>query len=249
VARELAGWTFAETGCADVADTADAVRALARVRLPSGADGSAAGRAISWLESAQLADGGWDRHPGAGSRRLAGLASLSGLPDGAMRSSAAVTASAVHALAAAGLPGGRPVRRGIAWLLRAQRPDGAWPGLKGAGTTGADVVLPALIAAGVLPGKPVVRRALDWLARRQNADGGWPSVPGGPSSGPATVRALAAMIAAGGATDGISRGAAWLGRPGAADHDAPDPLALELTRLRAVAIRARAASLLAAGRS
>jgi hypothetical protein len=88
--------------------------------------------------------------------------------------SADVTAHTVEALAAAGLAGSRAARRGVAWLLRNQEPDGSWFGRWGANYVyGTGAVVPALIAAGVLPGKPTIRRAVDWLVSHQNSDSGW----------------------------------------------------------------------------
>jgi squalene-hopene/tetraprenyl-beta-curcumene cyclase len=138
-----------------------------------------------------------------------------------------VTAHAVEALAAAGLAGSRPARRGVAWLLRAQEADGSWFGRWGANYVyGTGAVVPALIAAGVLPGKPVIRRAVAWLTAHQNLDGGWgedlrsyeDGEPGrqwagrGESTASQTAWALLALLAAGGAADAVERGVAWLVR-------------------------------------
>jgi squalene-hopene/tetraprenyl-beta-curcumene cyclase len=88
--------------------------------------------------------------------------------------SADVTAHVVEALCAAGLASEKATRRGVAWLLRAQEPDGSWFGRWGANYVyGTGAVLPALIAAGVKPGKPWIRRGVEWLVSHQNADGGW----------------------------------------------------------------------------
>ena len=65
--------------------------------------------------------------------------------------SADVTAHIVEALCAEGRAGQQPaVRRGVAWLLRAQEPDGSWFGRWGANYVyGTGAVVPALVAAGV----------------------------------------------------------------------------------------------------
>ena len=83
----------------------------------------------------------------------------------------AITAEArstvIEALSKEGLAGSRAVRRGVAWLLRAQEADGSWYGRWGSNYVyGTGAVVPALIAAGVRPGKPSIRRAVGW-------SGGW----------------------------------------------------------------------------
>jgi squalene-hopene/tetraprenyl-beta-curcumene cyclase len=137
--------------------------------------------------------------------------------------SADVTAHSVEALAAAGLGASRAARRGVAWLLRNQEPDGSWFGRWGANYIyGTGAVVPALIAAGVLPGKPCIRRAVGWLIAHQNEDGGWgedlrsyddPAWAGrGTSTASQTAWALLALLAAGGddAMASAERGVAWL---------------------------------------
>src|SRR5258708_37050392 len=83
-----------------------------------------------------------------------------------------VTAHTVEALAAEGLAGSRAVRRGVAWLLRAQESDGSWFGRWGANyVDGTGAVVPALIAAGGGPGKPPTRRARARLPPAPNSHG------------------------------------------------------------------------------
>lgn len=179
--------------------------------------------ALRWLTGLQRKDGGWgqlvSQRPGG-----ALVARLPGFDLGEQREPASpeVTACAVRALAAAGQPGSRAIRRGVTWMLRAQLADGSWPGEHGTGDLLATAaVLPALFAAGVLPGKPPVMRAVGWLVARQNPDGGWAySVPGRPSAtedgGPSeplpTARALAALTAAESQVgwDAAGRGASFL---------------------------------------
>ncbi len=120
------------------------------------------------------------------------------------------------------------MRRGVVFLLRAQRANGSWPGGPGESDLYATAtVLPALLAAGVLPGKPAVIEAAQWLAGRQNLDAGWASGPDqpvgrdrrAPSDAPGTARALTALLAAGcpGLADPVDLGVDWLMRGQQAD--------------------------------
>ncbi len=174
------GWSFRNDGYPNIADTAMVLYALSRMQLPGLAGDPSLGSALRWLAGMQSRDGGWG-------------------------GSAAVTALVTRALAVHRPAGSRAVRRGVVFLLRAQRADGSWPG--GPGETdlyATATVLPALIAAGVLPAKPAVVEAARWLAGRQNLDAGWPSGAGNggcrdgraPSDGPGTARTLSALLAA-----------------------------------------------------
>ena len=173
----------------------------------------------------QSRDGGWGAFDADNTRTL--LTKLPFCDFGAVIDppSADVTAHAIEALAKEGLAGTRAVRRGVAWLLRAQEPDGSWFGRWGSNYVyGTGAVVPALIAAGVLPGKPVIQRAVRWLAGRQNADGGWGEdlrsyedgdlgrqwAGRGESTASQTAWALLALLAADGPADAIERGVAWL---------------------------------------
>jgi squalene-hopene/tetraprenyl-beta-curcumene cyclase len=192
------GWAFEFDNDVypDIDDTAEAVIALRRVRLPqlpAQADGSADAlpspmpppgddaarkaaiqRGLAWLTGMASADGGWGAFDADNTSQL--VTKLPFCDFGAVVDppSADVTAHAVEALAVAGLAGSRAARRGVVWLLRAQEADGSWFGRWGANYVyGTGAVLPALIAAGVQPGKPAIRRAVEWLETHQNPDGGW----------------------------------------------------------------------------
>jgi squalene-hopene/tetraprenyl-beta-curcumene cyclase len=224
-----AGWAFEfdNDGYPDVDDTAEVLLAFGRVEQPdeetAGQVGAAAARALDWLVGMQSKDGGWGAFDADNTSTL--VTKLPFCDFGAVVDppSADVTAHTVEALSAAGLAGSKAVRRGVAWLLRAQEPDGSWFGRWGANYVyGTGAVVPALIAAGVLPGKPAIRRAVAWLISHQNADGGWgedmrsyddPAWAGrGDSTASQTAWALLALLAAGGADAMASaaRGVAWL---------------------------------------
>jgi squalene-hopene/tetraprenyl-beta-curcumene cyclase len=221
-----AGWAFEfdNDGYPDVDDTAEVVLALRRVALPDGRPSAAASaRAISWLAGMQSRDGGWGAFDADNTRRLVTKLPFCDFGEVIDPPSADVTAHTVEALSLAGLAGSKPVRRGVAWLLRSQEPDGSWFGRWGANYVyGTGAVVPALIAAGVLPGKPAIRRAVDWLISHQNADGGWGEdlrsysdqrfAGRGESTASQTAWALLALVAAGGeeAMRSAARGAVWL---------------------------------------
>jgi squalene-hopene/tetraprenyl-beta-curcumene cyclase len=68
----------------------------------------------------------------------------------------------------------RRARRAREFLLRTQRPDGAWWGRWGVNFIyGTWSALSGLRAIGDDPHAPHVRRAVAWLTAHQNADGGW----------------------------------------------------------------------------
>jgi squalene-hopene/tetraprenyl-beta-curcumene cyclase len=238
---------------AAIEETVAVVLALRRVSMAA-----ASGRlptttfALRWLADLQRKDGGWGRLASRPGSTLVTRLPLFDLREQRDTSSPEVTAYAVRALAAAGQPGSRAIRRGVAWMLRAQLPDGSWPGEHGTGdllVTAA--VLPALVAAGVLAGKPPVVRAVGWLLAEQNTDGGWQYPSPGQTSGPdgqepsaplTTARVLMALVAAGGqaAMDAAGRAASFLVtsqrpdgtwpdvRPGPADALEVDTDALEV---------------------
>jgi len=227
------GWAFEfdNDGYPDIDDTAEVVLALGRVNLPagtgegtSGAAADAAQRAIRWLTGMQSKDGGWAAFDADNTSTLVTRLPFCDFGEVIDPPSADVTAHTVEALAAAGLAGSRAARRGVAWLLRNQEPDGSWFGRWGANYVyGTGAVVPALIAAGVLPGKPPIRRAVAWLVSHQNADGGWGEdlrsyddpagwAGRGTSTASQTAWALLALLAAGGADAraAADRGVRWL---------------------------------------
>ena len=227
-----AGWAFEfdNDGYPDIDDTAEAVLALGRVRLPAGSGAGTSGnaaaaaqRAITWLTGMQSKDGGWGAFDADNTATLVTRLPFCDFGEVIDPPSADVTAHTVEALAAAGLAGSHAARRGVVWLLRNQEPDGSWFGRWGANYIyGTGAVVPALIAAGVRPEKPAIRRAVSWLVSHQNADGGWgedlrsyedPSWAGrGESTASQTAWALLALLAAGGADaqGAADRGVAWL---------------------------------------
>jgi squalene-hopene/tetraprenyl-beta-curcumene cyclase len=225
-----AGWAFEfdNDGYPDVDDTAEVVLALRRVGWPAGQIAEATARAATWLAGMQSKDGGWGAFDADNTSRLVTKLPFCDFGEVIDPPSADVTAHTVEALTAVGQAGSKPVRRGVAWLLRAQESDGSWFGRWGANYVyGTGAVVPALIAAGVRPGKPAIRRAVAWLLSHQNPDGGWGEDlrsyddPGawagrGESTASQTAWALLALLAAWDRSPeapeaaSIDRGVRWL---------------------------------------
>jgi squalene-hopene/tetraprenyl-beta-curcumene cyclase len=224
------GWSFCPDGYPRPADTALVLRTVTGIE-PAGSPAMA--NVTRWLAATQGRDGSWG-------------------------GSAAVAGYCVRALATS--PAGDPatslaIRRGIVWLLRAQRPSGAWPGRGGTGDLLATcAVLPALRSAGVRAGKPSITGGVRWLLGQQNADGGWHlgAVAGPPGAGDSdpvgTSLVLSALLAAAGtgAVGAATRSAAswlvraqwadgrWAGPPGAwggSPSGSPDGILLPLAAL------------------
>jgi squalene-hopene/tetraprenyl-beta-curcumene cyclase len=233
-----AGWAFEfDNDCyPDVDDTAEVLLALRKVALPGEPAGPAAAeRGLRWLIGMQCRDGGWAAFDADNTSKLVSRLPFCDFGEVTDPPSADVTAHTVEALAAVGLADSAPARRGVAWLLRAQEPDGSWFGRWGANYVyGTGAVVPALIAAGVLPGKPPIRRAVAWLLAHQNPDGGWgedmrsyddPSWAGrGESTASQTAWALLALLAAGEQAGGsVERAIGWLAEHQLADGSWDEP--------------------------
>jgi len=166
------GWTHLPGGVPDTDDTAGALLALVHV----GGDDTtpAAGAGLRWLLGLQNADGGWPTFCRGWGR----------LPFD--RSAPDLTAHAIRALAAwagrTGVPGAeRAVTRGLKYLRRSQRADGAWlplwfgnqsaPG-QGNPVYGTARVLLAYRDVG-RGGSAEAQAGVRYLLRAQNEDGGW----------------------------------------------------------------------------
>ena len=235
-ALEPGGWAFefANVNYPDIDDTAEVVLALSRLaerrEALAGGDGARAlgrgldgaiGRALRWVEGMQSSDGGWGAFDADNTRSLVRELPFLDFGEVIDESSADVTAHAVEMLAALGLADGEAARRGVAWLIEHQEPDGSWYGRWGVNHVyGTGATVPGLIAAGVSPAHESVRRAVSWLERHQNDDGGWgedprsyddPSWIGrGPSTASQTAWALLALDAAGERSPAMAQGVRWL---------------------------------------
>jgi squalene-hopene/tetraprenyl-beta-curcumene cyclase len=238
---EPSGWAFEFHNdiYPDIDDTAEVLLALGRTALPPGSGlQESIERATRWLIGMQSRDGGWGAFDADNTRKLCNKLPFCDFGEVIDPPSADVTAHAVEALSKQGMAGSRPVRRGVAWLLRAQEADGSWFGRWGSNYIyGTGAVVPALISAGVLPTKPVIRRAVSWLVEHQNPDGGWgedlqsyehgaagrEAAGRGESTASQTAWALLALLAAGGPQDSIDRGAGWLAQTQLPDGSWDEP--------------------------
>jgi squalene/oxidosqualene cyclase-like protein len=154
------------------------------------------------------------------------------------------TASAIRALChVAELPPGTlsaveqaacaaAMTRGQAFLLREQRPDGAWPGFWGINfiyATG--VAIAALRDSGLPPEHPPLQRAAAWLCGVQHDDGGWGEHFSGcltgtyvPSDGSLVIMtswAVLGLLRAGCVLESVWRGLDWLAARQLPDGDWP----------------------------
>jgi squalene-hopene/tetraprenyl-beta-curcumene cyclase len=222
------GWAFEfdNDGYPDTDDTAEVLLALLRVDHPDAPP--AIDRGSRWLAGMASRDGGYGAFDADNTRKL--CLRLPFCDFGAVIDppSADVTAHVVEALAAQGQASSAAARRGVAWLLKSQEPDGSWFGRWGANYVyGTGAVVPALVAAGVRPDKPVIRRAVAWLEAHQNADGGWGEdlrsyedrqwIGRGVSTPSQTAWALLALLAAGRRSAAVDDGVRWL-----VEHQRPD---------------------------
>jgi squalene-hopene/tetraprenyl-beta-curcumene cyclase len=227
-----------------VDDTAAVVLAIDRARrVAAGPDGTevavAIGRAEEWVRGMQSRDGGWGAFDADNAYHY--LNNIPFADHGALLDppTADVTGRCLAMLAQLGRRGDDAAVGGaVAWLLRAQEPDGSWYGRWGVNYVyGTWSVLTALNAAGLPPDAPAMRRAVAWLKAGQNPDGGWGE--GGdsyalglsaarqdraaPSTPSQTAWALLALMAAGEVDDAaVARGAAFLLRTQRADGTWPE---------------------------
>ncbi len=202
-------WTDLAGGVPDADDTPGALLALAKLGPQDARALAAAEAGCRWLLGVQNRDGGVPTF----------CRGWTGLPFD--RSSADLTA---HTLLAwhvwrGALPGLRPTldaatARGLAYLARTQRPDGAWAPLWFGNEHAADIanltygtsrVLRLATLGDRLPADFVDRldRAKVWLRVSQNPDGGWGGRAGTPSSVEETALAVEGL-------GGDPRGLAWL---------------------------------------
>jgi squalene-hopene/tetraprenyl-beta-curcumene cyclase len=220
------GWSPLPGAVPDADDTAGALLALRNLGLT--AESSKASLAgITWLLDLQNSDGGWPTF----------CRGWGHLPFD--RSSADISAHALRAIAAwkyafhpaSFVSAGEreayarrmegAIERGLRFLGRAQRSDGAWIPLWFGNQHAPDDenpiygttrVLTAYRALNLLETESA-QRGLHWLIRAQGDDGGWGGAPQTPSSVEETALAVDALLGCGevaGSKESLERGIRWL---------------------------------------
>ncbi|GAQ56089.1 squalene--hopene cyclase [Streptomyces acidiscabies] len=220
------GWAFEfhNDNYPDIDDTAEVVLALRRVRHhdPQRVE-KAIARGVRWNLGMQSRDGGWGAFDVDNTSPFPNRLPFCDFGEVIDPPSADVTAHVVEMLAVEGLSHDPRTRRGIAWLLAEQEPDGSWFGRWGVNYVyGTGSVVPALVAAGLPAQHPAIRRAVTWLEHVQNEDGGWGEdlrsyqestkwAGSGDSTASQTGWALMALLSAGERDSrAVERGIAWL---------------------------------------
>jgi squalene-hopene/tetraprenyl-beta-curcumene cyclase len=226
-------WTDLSGGVPDADDTSAALLALSRL---GGEATDAARLGVEWLLGLQNRDGGWPTFCRGWGR----------LPFD--RSAPDLTAHALRAISAwrgvvSDAKEQRALRRGVEYLRRAQRADGAWVPLWFGNQQaprdenplyGTAQVLAAWRDLGLGNGVEA-QRGLARLLRAQNPDGGWGGDENVPSSIEETALALDALAGAPeseSATTARDRGCAWLlARIREGGLDKPAPIGLYFAKL------------------
>ncbi|HVU51712.1 MAG TPA: squalene--hopene cyclase [Polyangia bacterium] len=222
------GWYFEHENAfyPDVDDTCMALMVLRRVRgaVPEAAQGDALRRGLAWMLGMQNDDGGWASFDRGNDKRW--LTEVPFADHNAMidPSTADITGRVLESLSHfPGYTASHPVvQRALAFLRRAQEPDGSWFGRWGVNHIyGTWQVLRGVRCIGEDLEAPYVRRGARWLAEHQNADGGWGETIAsyddaskrgvGPSTPSQTAWALMGLFAAGEVDGGAARrGVRWL---------------------------------------
>ena len=174
---EPSGWAFefANEFYPDIDDTAMVLLALQHARSAnSEAQTAAERRAVNWLLAMQSEDGGWAAFDV--DNNWAMLNEVPFADHNAMLDPTCpdITGRVVECLCRCGLAGHEAVRRGVAYLLKAQERDGSWYGRWGVDYIyGSFLAMRGLAASkSALSGDALVKAAR-WLRSVQNSDGGW----------------------------------------------------------------------------
>ena len=176
-ATEPSGWAFQFHN--DLyPDSDDTAMVLLALDYAQGSDpqpqAAAERRALRWLLAMQSKDGGWAAFDVDNNSAL-----LRHVPfaDGDIMLDPTcpdITGRVLESLCRRGLSQHPAVRRGVAYLIRSQRPDGSWYGRWGVNYLYGTFLAMRGLAASVAPrGVNAIARAAEWLRSVQNPDGGW----------------------------------------------------------------------------
>ncbi len=175
---EPSGWyfEFANEWYPDIDDTAQVLLALSQSTASDPeAQQASRQRAIDWLLAMQGSDGGWAAFDVDNNWNF--LSSVPFADHNAMLDPTCpdITGRVLEALAACGVPHTHEaVRRGVAYLKKAQESDGSWYGRWGVDYIyGTYLALRGLQASGESDREAYILRAGEWLRSIQNPDGGW----------------------------------------------------------------------------
>lgn len=170
------GWAFeyCNTWYPDVDDTAAVLLAFLK-QDPASRASDAVRRGAAWMVSMQNPDGGFAAFDVENDRRFLNEIPFSDMDSLCDPSSPDVTGRVLEALGLLGDPAMTPaVRRAVAYLRRAQEPEGSFFGRWGVNYVyGTCHALNGLARVGVPASDAMVSRALAWLVAAQNEDGGF----------------------------------------------------------------------------
>ncbi len=172
------GWAFEFNNdfYPDVDDTAMVLLALEKFRATDDVKQRACmRRAIDWLLAMQGKDGGWAAFDVDNNWNILSYVPFADHNAMLDPSCPDITGRVIEALMGSGLAQDHPaIKRGVAFLLRAQEADGSWYGRWGVNYIyGTFLALRGLRAAGVGENEPSIQRALEFIRAYQNRDGGW----------------------------------------------------------------------------
>ncbi len=175
---EPSGWAFefANEFYPDIDDTAMVLLALLHATGSNPkAQAAAERRAVNWLLAMQSGDGGWAAFDV--DNNWAVLNEVPFADHNAMLDPTCpdITGRVVECLCRRGLGGYEAVRRGVAYLLRAQEKDGSWYGRWGVNYIyGSFLAMRGLAVSGSAGAvNDAIAKGARWLRSVQNGDGGW----------------------------------------------------------------------------
>lgn len=175
---EPGGWyfQFENERYPDVDDSAVAIMALAKLRMPDRrAQIEAIRRGYQWVMAMQSSDGGWGAYDVDNNHMVFNVipfADHRALLDPPTED---LAGRCLEMLGVLGYDRTHPVaKRAIAFLKNKQEADGSWYGRWGVNYIyGTWSVLAGLRSIGEDMSAPYIQRAVQWLESKQNPDGGW----------------------------------------------------------------------------